>query len=561
VLDAALVQQQEVELHRLARGGLVVGQHHQFGDQPGQLGVVGEVGCRFGGVLAQPGDSRSARHREVGVGQAVEVLLALLRQRDAHRQQRPLAALARGQLGRAAWLRRRRLAAAPAGARTGRLRLTAAQGLRRDHSPHHHRRLEVEPLRHLAHEVVAARRLPHRRQHRRHLVQRPVTLHRRGDVGAVEHQPDLEGVELDGGVDQGAEALGPARRGHHFRRVLAGRHPRHPQAHLAPGRDPLRPQHRLLPGGVGVEGQHHLLDHARERRHLVAGDRRPHHRHRLLDPGLMQGEDIGVPLDHDRAVGLGDRRFRLVDPIEQLALVEEVGLRRVHVLGALVVAHRPAAEAENAAAAVTDREHDASAETVVLAPVAVALDEADAVQLLGAEAGLLAADEDLVPGAGRVADAEGAQSLLAEAALGQVPARLLRLRRLPEVAGVVGGDAVQQLLEAAALLAAGLGPRVLLLARDLDPVAVGQELDRLGKPEPVLLFDELDHVAADPAAEAVVELFLGIDRERGGALVVERTEAGVAGAGAAQIGVSGDHLDDVRRLLDPVEALGGDQRH
>ena len=241
--------------------------------------------------------------------------------------------------------------------------------------------------------------------------------------------------------------------------------------------------------------------------------------------------------------------------------MEEVGLGRVHVLGALVGAHRPPPEAEDAATAVADREHDPRAEAVVLLAFAPALDEADAVQLADAEAGLLAADEDLVPGAGRVADAEGPQRLLAQSPLGQVLARLGRLRRLPEVAGVIGGDALQQLLEATALLAAGLCPRVLLLALDLDSVAVGQHLHRLGEPEPILLFDELDHVAANPTAEAVVELFLGVDRERGGALVVEGTEAGVAGAGPAQVGVGGDHLDDVHRLLDPVEALGGDQRH
>ena len=63
-------------------------------------------------------------------------------------------------------------------------------------------------------------------------------------------------------------------------------------------------------------------------------------------------------------------------------------------------------------------------------------------------------------------------------------------------------------LQAAALLAPRLGPRVLLLALQLDPVAVGEQLDRLGEAQPLLLLDELDRVAADPAAEAVVELFL-----------------------------------------------------
>ncbi len=241
--------------------------------------------------------------------------------------------------------------------------------------------------------------------------------------------------------------------------------------------------------------------------------------------------------------------------------MEEVGLGRVHVLGALVAAHRPAAEAEGAAAAVADREHDPRAEAVVLAALLVALGEADAVQLADAEAGLLAADEDLVPGARRVADPEGAQHLLAESALGQVIAGFAGLLGLPEVVGVVGAGALQQLLQPAPLLASGLRPRVLLLALDLDPVAVGEQLDRLGEAHPLLLLDELDHVAADPAAEAVVELLLRLDRERGRALVVEGTEAGPAGALAAQIGVGGDHLDDVGGLLDPFQALRRDQRH
>ena len=107
-------------------------------------------------------------------------------------------------------------------------------------------------------------------------------------------------------------------------------------------------------------------------------------------------------------------------------------------------------------------------------------------------------------------------------------------------------------LLAAGLLACGSS----LLALELDPVAVGQQLDRLGEPEPLLLLDELDHVAADPAAEAVVELLLRVDRERRRALLVERAEPDLARAPAPQVGVGGDDLDDVGGLLDPLEALG-----
>ena len=109
--------------------------------------------------------------------------------------------------------------------------------------------------------------------------------------------------------------------------------------------------------------------------------------------------------------------------------------------------------------------------------------------------------------------------------------------------------------------AAGLGLRVLALALELDPVAVGQQLDRLGEPEPLLLLDEFDRVAPDPAPEAVVELLLRVDRERRCPLLVERAEADHPRPLAFEVGVGGDDLDDVGGLLDPLEAVGGDQRH
>ena len=175
--------------------------------------------------------------------------------------------------------------------------------------------------------------------------------------------------------------------------------------------------------------------------------------------------------------------------------------------------------------------------------------------------GPLAADQDRVPGTRRVADAEPFQGLLLEAALGKVGACLPRLLGVPEVAAVERGGAVQQLAELAPLLAAGLDLRVLLLALELDPVAVGQQLHRLGESEPLLLLDEFDRVAADPAAEAVVELLLRVDRERWGPLLVERAEADHPRSLALEVGMGGDDLDDVGRLLHPLEAVGGDQRH
>jgi hypothetical protein len=53
----------------------------------------------------------------------------------------------------------------------------------------------------------------------------------------------------------------------------------------------------------------------------------------------------------------------------------------------------------------------------------------------------------------------------------------------------------------------------------------------------------------------VVELALGIDRERRRALVVEGTQADIARAHAPQVGAGADQLDHVDRLLDALDAL------
>src|ERR1700754_2196899 len=60
-LDAALLEQEEVELHRLGRGRLVVSGDDQFGNQTGELGVLArEVGGGILGVLADPGGRAGA---------------------------------------------------------------------------------------------------------------------------------------------------------------------------------------------------------------------------------------------------------------------------------------------------------------------------------------------------------------------------------------------------------------------------------------------------------------------------------------------------------------------
>ena len=223
--------------------------------------------------------------------------------------------------------------------------------------------------------------------------------------------PTWKAVSSTAPSTRAAEALGAALGRHHLRRVLALRHRRHAQPHLAAAPRPAEPA--ASPPGPAESASSASTTSStipESAATCSVGDRRAHHPDRLLDPGLVQGEHVGVALDHHRPAGLGDRRLGRSMPVEHPALVEEVGLRRVDVLGALVGAHRPPAEAERAAAAVADREHDPRAEAVVLASAPPSLDQPDPAQLLDLEARPLAAQQHLVPGARRVADRRSARS-------------------------------------------------------------------------------------------------------------------------------------------------------
>src|SRR4029079_191052 len=103
-----------------------------------------------------------------------------------------------------------------------------------------------------------------------------------------------------------------------------------------------------------------------------------------------------------------------------------------------------------------------------------------------------------------------------------------------------------------------LGLWVLVLALQLDSVPFPQRLDRRGGVQPLLLLDEPEDVPARLAPEAVIELVPRIDLERRGPLVVEGAVPPVVLPPLLQIGVRGDDLHDVRRVLDAVDAVPGE---
>jgi hypothetical protein len=132
------------------------------------------------------------------------------------------------------------------------------------------------------------------------------------------------------------------------------------------------------------------------------------------------------------------------------------------------------------------------------------------------------------------------------------------LARLPQVAHVEGRGALQQLVQAPALLAALGGLRILLDGLELDAVALGQRLQRLLEPQALGQLDELEQVAALARSRSSRRASRRVDAERRGALVVEGAEAlHAVDARPAQLHARADQVGHVDRVADPVAGLLG----
>ena len=153
-------------------------------------------------------------------------------------------------------------------------------------------------------------------------------------------------------------------------RVVGGvdaRRQRH-DVHVEPLRDGElhAAQRRRLAGGVAVEREPQPLREAAELAQLLLGERGAHARDDRLEPRLPERDHVGVSLDDARAILFRDRGARLVEAVDDGALVEELRLLRVHVLAGqrVVVVELARLEAEHAAARVGEREHQPALEVV-----------------------------------------------------------------------------------------------------------------------------------------------------------------------------------------------------
>ena len=101
------------------------------------------------------------------------------------------------------------------------------------------------------------------------------------------------------------------------------------------------------------------------------------------------------------------------------------------------------------------------------------------------------------------------------------PAPRLRARVLPEHARVESRGEIHRPVIRLELL---LAIPVRGIAVDVDSEILGEAGDRLDESDPLVLHEKMERVASLPAAEAVIDLLLGIHREAGRLLAVKRAE-------------------------------------
>src|SRR5437870_3364923 len=306
---------------------------------------------------------------------------------------------------------------------------------------------------------------------------------------------------------------------------------------------------RFAAGRVGVEEQYRLVAVALEEAELRRSEGRAQRGDRLGEAVLVGHEAIHVPFDQQRTVLRLHRRAREVGGVEQVALGVERRLGRVEILG-LLVAEGAAAEGDDAALEIADREEEAAAESIVDARAALTRDrEARGDEHVFRDLLRFHEARECVPALGRQPQAEAARHLGVDPALVQVLPRALT-RRLRELVHV---EVPGERHGAEELLAAAVAPVTAAVLGECHARLLGERAHGLGERELVLAHQEAERVAAYATPEAVEDPFPGIDHEGRSLLHVEGTEAFPVLTGLLQIHEPADEVDDVDRRPDLVE--------
>ena len=153
----------------------------------------------------------------------------------------------------------------------------------------------------------------------------------------------------------------------------------------------------------------------------------------------------------------------------------------------------------------------------------------------------------------READAESGDGFAVEAAIFEIAAGGAALGCVIHLAGEKCGRFAMHFYERGALLIlAALFGRTFARGGHRDTAFFGDNADGIGKCALFHFHHEFEDVAADAAAEAVINLLHRMNGERGSLFRMERAEAAEVLARLFQADVFADYADDVRLLFHAI---------
>ena len=237
----------------------------------------------------------------------------------------------------------------------------------------------------------------------------------------------------------------------------------------------------------------------------------------FFTPPHKAGDQVELAFANHGKSGVDQRPFGFVEPIEHLALGEDGCLRRIHVLGRLLVSGQdPSAEGDDSSLFIADREHQASPEPVIIMGVAASV-------FVDNQPGLfdqgqfvmfgLGPENRVVPRVGGIADAKQCDGFSRDAAFGQVGAGDLTGGFAKSLLPMEGDLLVQTDEGVFGGTILRLGGVIVDFERDLG--AVRETPDGFGKAEIFVFLEKAKDVTTLMAAKAVKDLALGIDVEAG----------------------------------------------
>ncbi len=316
------------------------------------------------------------------------------------------------------------------------------------------------------------------------------------------------------------------------------------------------------PGGVTaslvtVEAEQYAGHHAKQAFHVFFAGGGPQRGDGIAQALLGEGNHVHVAFHHDDFIEVAIVFARLEQAVEFLAFMKYRGFRGVQVLGFIVPQHS-AAESDDPATAVADREHHAVAEPVVaLARLGVFHQQAGVDHRLLLQRVTAQVLVQVVPARRGEAEAEVPGDLAREAAALEVIDGSLTLRMAFKRLTIEVGSGRQQRVQRRVGGLSRFVRATAFFARDLHAGGFRQFLDSLGEVQVVVVHDEAEGIAARAAAETVVELLVGADAERRGFFFVKRAAGGVVLASLLHLHARADNIDDVGAVQKVVnKALG-----